>query len=264
MTALLVAWTLATTALPDSVLSAKPATRSDQTHNAAQCARATPDTFRLVTSMASRDHLCYAVRNGLIRLVVRREPVGAAQVGFPQPDEPRTKRSKILVLEANLTDLRRDSDGDSLSDLEERRLFLDWDDRETDDDGIDDDQDTMPNMPRGRHPTLLAEYLGRMLPVVLGHPSTATSGAEVVFLVANRAAITGLRSDRRMVVIEPDACREAVKRFGISCGLNIEVKHRDDETYWITWWGGHYAQHDFRARRFDDGWQLDDMGALMY
>ncbi|MEZ0313870.1 MAG: hypothetical protein ACAI38_19030 [Myxococcota bacterium] len=225
--------------------------------------------------------------DGVLRLVVRREPIDKKKLTLPQTRVPVSESSEPLVLEARLADLRRDSDGDTLSDLEERRLFLDWNDRDSDHDGIEDDRDPMPNMPRGATPTLLAAYFNRMLPVVLGRrpaPVMAapprgvydddpfvfkpgeygrTTPTDVVFLVANRAAIAGLRSDRRLVVVEPDECREASKRFGMSCGISVDVKQRDDGSYWITWWGG-FWEREFRAKLVDGGWQLDDMGETVY
>ena len=201
--------------------------------------------------------------SGMLRIVVRGEPIDVAKATLPRRGVRWAGSKNRLVLEAKLADLRRDSDGDRLSDLEERRMFLDWDDRDTDDDGLGDDRDPLPNMPRGREGTLLAEYFNRMLPVVLGRPDDRASPTEVEFLVANRAAIAGLRSDRRLVVVEPEECTDAQKRFGVSCGMSVEVKKRDDGSYWITWWGGRNARHEFRAKLVNGGWQLDHMDSVV-
>ncbi len=84
-----------------------------------------------------------------INIEVRRVDIDRTTITFPPVAlkfKQGDKNSEHLYLRFKWTDLTRDSDGDFLSDLLEEKLGLDLHNKDTDNDGIEDDADMLPNL----------------------------------------------------------------------------------------------------------------------
>jgi hypothetical protein len=124
-----------------------------------------------------------------------------------------------VLLEFSLTELRRDSDGDGLTDLVERRLLTDPGNRDTDGDGIEDKDDMLPHVPASGPLDDVALILQEVFPLIIPAVAIANIGAipegedlkskeGVVFVVADRLTLRGMKSERCMIVLNEGERRE--------------------------------------------------------
>jgi len=112
------------------------------------------------------------------QIEVERREVDESSITFP-PTGLRAKNVETnLVLDVDLDAVRRDSDGDGLTDLLEEKLLLDPRVRDTDADGLDDGDDPLPLTPRA------ADDLGEngrlwmvLVPGIFGGPAPIQQSA---------------------------------------------------------------------------------------
>ena len=166
----------------------------------------------------------------VLQLEVQVRELEESSITFP-PIGLQLKRSAVgLYLEAKLSELRKDSDGDGLSDLIEARLLTDPKAPDTDGDGISDGEDPLPQVPAvGTGPNLEVEVISAFLAakledsgppaLVVGLPNegdselrlpqgTAPPGVDpVTFLIADRAHLQGIRLKSRTIVLTPTSTR---------------------------------------------------------
>lgn len=156
-------------------------------------------------------------------------------ITFP-PIGMRTKREeKDLYLEMSWEALRRDSDGDGLTDLVEERLGTDPRNADTDGDGIPDGRDGLPLVPLGAGRTPEAEVLAEVMrgyyqgsgAIHVGLPANAEErhacairasaiGDGALFLIGDPTLFTPIDVDRRIVVLTPDEAGLYVDKFGLT------------------------------------------------
>jgi len=215
-----------------------------------------------------------------VEVEVRELDPGA--ITFP-PAALKPKRvAKGLYLEIPLAVLRRDSDGDGLTDLAEERLLTDPDDPDTDHDGVPDGSDLLPHVvqsadssPRARALTALLDGIGGWAAQVAivegvkewprecyGPVSRASiSSEQTLFVVGDRALFAGVRPGRRLVVLTPEEEAAAKKKFGPFYPLEIELFEVDRAgrravAVWSSsWTGGHVRleEQDGTFRVVDEG-----------
>ncbi|MGC4114497.1 MAG: hypothetical protein QM765_07775 [Myxococcales bacterium] len=191
------------------------------------------------------------------------------------------REEKGLFIEANLADLRRDSDGDGLTDLVEERLMLDPHRADTDGDGIPDGLDRMPNVPftsgppapEGKAVTAFLkelvdqheEFLGRVPKIVgegLGERGQrldkVPSAAEPIMVVVGDArAFAGLAVAGRVVVLSPDQYRAARARFGAFCPLYVDVVFDDaGRRFFLAFSADNISGAYLGTRGWLGGWSL--------
>jgi hypothetical protein len=106
------------------------------------------------------------------------------------------------VLEIPLADLRRDTDGDGLTDLAEHRLLLDPADRDTDHDTIGDAEDVLPNLFPALLPTPEAFAVKALFADVVSEREAEIPG-QVRFLVGDRPLFAALEPGQRTIVLTP-------------------------------------------------------------
>lgn len=104
-------------------------------------------------------------------LEVERREVDESSITLP-PIELRTKGVvERLLLDVDLSEVRRDTDGDGLTDLLEEKLLSNPSDRDTDADGIPDGRDAVPLLRQGANalPEIVRLW-ERLLPRLFGGP----------------------------------------------------------------------------------------------
>jgi len=111
-----------------------------------------------------------------IRLAAARQELVEESITFPPVGLRTGPRQGGLVLLSTLATLRRDSDGDGLTDVVEERLMLDPSNPDSDGDGIPDGRDPAPHIPNRQESTrdgeLLSELLARLIDRQWRHPGS--------------------------------------------------------------------------------------------
>ncbi len=126
------------------------------------------------------------LREGGVELEAEMRELDDASVIFPlSPGSTRTLREgREMLVRCDLDDLRRDQDGDGLTDLEEERLGTDAWDADTDGDGTPDASD---------HAPLAAE--------------AASTPSDEVWLAAYRAIVRPAAGDGVVLAVRPQGAR---------------------------------------------------------
>jgi hypothetical protein len=168
------------------------------------------------------------------------------------------------VIEISLADLRRDSDGDGLSDIAEQRLLTDPEDPDTDDDGLLDATDPMPGVPfvESAEAASRAAAIASIFEEIAGwDPQAHKLGEspirrETEVLIADPTLFTGFRPVRRTIVIT-EADRDG---FGLkpSAFLRIFFDHSGRRAFVI--WAGNYKGGQFRLEESGGVWKRGMIG----
>lgn len=175
-------------------------------------------------------------------------------ITFP-PVALRAKRQKQgLMLRCPLAGLRRDSDGDGLTDVEEGRLATDPADPDSDHDGLPDGVDPAP--------------LGAAKPKTPEQEVRVAAYEQIVGrFVKGQLLIeksTGPRLDvrgvhYRLITLRPDELKAYEKRFGFKVTFDVGVKMKDkdhaDVDVSFGWTGG-----EWKAERTAKGWHFTAAG----
>ena len=192
-----------------------------------------------------------------IRIEVVVREIDEAAITFP-PIFMRPKREKgSVLLTARVQDLLRDSDGDGLTDLVERRLLIDPKNRDTDGDGIDDGSDPFPQLATGASAPGPLEQLLSTIADELGPHGSADGSAErapesltvpgrvraTIFVQGSRSDFEGVRVPARVIVLEPGEHERSVRRFGEFYPFRIRMllwNAKRDRVYlkWDAHWRG--------------------------
>ena len=156
------------------------------------------------------------------------------------------------MLEAPLSALAKDTDGDGLSDLVEARLLLDPKKQDTDGDGTIDGDDATPRLDDRLPATPLAEVYnaffedfltGRKQPQAIvvapggspmGTPRVADLN-DVRFLQGEPAALGGLRPLHPIVTLTEAELEAARARFGAFYPMSIDVSLNGKDHAFIEW-----------------------------
>ncbi|MBV8200061.1 MAG: hypothetical protein JOZ15_05490 [Acidobacteria bacterium] len=145
----------------------------------------------------------------------------------PIDDEPshiaaelaRRPGQQGLYLEIPFAELERDTDGDGLTDLAERRLLTDPGNPDTNGDGTLDGSDRMPGVPRGDPAAPAARFIATLVedtgirewPTL----SAMTPDTLVSFAVGERRWFSGLHPSRRLIVLTQEEYRALSKQISL-------------------------------------------------
>ncbi len=188
----------------------------------------------------------------IVRIAMEDAPINEKSITFPPIATSAPTRRGLVVLEAPLSALARDSDADGLSDLVEARLLLDPQKKDTDGDGVIDGDDATPRLDDRLPSTPLAEVYnaffedfltGRKQPSALivppggspmGTPRTADLN-DVRFLQGEGASLGGLRTLVRIITLSEGELEAARARFGAFYPMSIEVFLNGADHAFIEW-----------------------------
>jgi len=202
-----------------------------------------------------------------------------SSITFP-PIGLRSKRDvQGLYLEVPWSALRRDSDADGLTDLVEERLVTDPNDADSDDDGIADDKDGLPQVTLtaggGAESEVLAELLKNVSlgggALIVGLPATQQErqacvvrasrvGLPSLFVVADRAQFSAIDLNRRVVILSPAEQQLYEQKFGPSFfgSMEYSLVRRDGKKAVIFLDEG-WAGNVYELEKTDKGWQMDSV-----
>ena len=185
---------------------------------------------------------------------------------FPSfPIEDSDSDPAAVILEARLEDLRKDRDGDGLTDIEESWLATDANNEDTDRDGLTDAEDPMPQVPELlANPSLSSRALAAVLssesewagiavfaadvagggPVKLPRPATPVPGElwdPTLFVIGNRSRFEGMTASRRVIVLSEAEAEAWMSKFGGNRVLRVEDLLLDprEERALIRWTYGY-------------------------
>lgn len=158
-----------------------------------------------------------------------------SKIVFPPVLLTPKRTAKGLYLDIPLDLLRKDTDGDGLTDLAEERLMTDPESRDTDGDGLEDGVDPLPNVPfRRAAPSASTRALAAFLAdtwnvdrraIIEGIPAeprvlccakggVRTVNEKTLFLIADRGLFSALQPTGRVVVLTPEEAAAALPKFG--------------------------------------------------
>jgi len=213
----------------------------------------------------------------VIRLEASRRELEDSLVLFPPVVIPTGPVSAGIILVSSLEALRRDSDGDGLSDLVEDRLLLDPLNPDSDGDGIPDQRDFVPNTPNrtsvpSRESELVAEVLFRLtqpggrrrgfitgagdggdgMPEMFPAPESLDG---VLFVETTAPVGTERGFPVRIIVLTPDEVAAARRRFGLFFPMRLKIFFNTAKDEALIDWDEAWRGGGGRAK-WDGGWKL--------
>jgi hypothetical protein len=180
-----------------------------------------------------------------VRIEVVVKELDEASLTFPPVCVKLKRESGPILLTGRLSELQRDTDGDGLTDLVERRIGTDPYDRDTDRDGIEDAVDSLPQIaaaaggpPSDPVQSLVASWTLESPDCSKGCPEGAfdlppavlrpeARGPRTLFIEGHRTDFAGFVAHHRVAVLEPGEMTEATKRFGFFYPHRVELLLRD-------------------------------------
>ena len=151
-------------------------------------------------------------------------------------------RSSLLTLP--LADLRRDTDGDGLTDLAEQQLLTDPEDPDTDHDGLPDAADPLPGVPFSDSPAAASRgaAVAAALQEITGSDPGAFAPGEnpasdfTIYLMGDLRVLTGFQPVRRTVALTFQEADEAREKLGLrtTLGWGIFFDHAEKRAL-VVW-----------------------------
>jgi hypothetical protein len=224
-----------------------------------------------------------------LRLEVKVRELDEKSITFP-PIRLAVKRERSgLFVEAPLSTLRQDSDGDGLTDLVEDRLLLDARAPDTDGDGQRDGEDALPQVPasggtmEGAEAQVMAAVFSWLnqdtsgpqgLEVGLPEPgqpaqplrlpkgATLESSLDVLFLEADRHLMRGVPMPERTLVLSEAELELAEKRFGQFYAMTLELTLNTAKDQALISWSQRWRGGRLLARKGKEGrWVIESLGS---
>jgi len=202
-------------------------------------------------------------------------------ITFP-PVALRVKREEHgLYLELPWETLRRDSDGDGVTDLVEERIATDPFDADSDGDGIADGKDGLPLVAlTAGGQSAESEVLAALLrgfrtgggALVVGLPSTAEErnacvvrasavGDGALFLVGDRGLFAPIDINRRVIVLTREEMNAYEKKFGPTYAADLSfliVRHDGRKALVVL--NESWKEEVFELTKTKDGWMVKVVG----
>ncbi len=181
-----------------------------------------------------------------LRLVVKRAEIDPEEIAFPPIGLTIESDKSLFEIRASLADIIRDSDEDGLTDLAEQQLLLDASDPDTDDDGEVDATDALPNVAfnpdadsrKGAFAAALAHLLGQgddaisfLVPASKQFVRRRSSDERTLFVVTDPENLSGLVSDRRIIVLPESLTRKALDQhpaFAVFYPMRLSLRMLDE------------------------------------
>lgn len=206
-----------------------------------------------------------------------------SSITFP-PIGLRSKRdARGLYLELPWSALRRDSDGDGLTDLLEERLATDPYNADSDGDGIVDGKDGLPQVALTSGGSADSEVLAEFLKkagigggaLIIGLPATEQErqscvvrasriGAPSLFVVADRAQFSSIDINRRVVILSPAELVQYEEKFGPSFfGELMYVLVRRDGRKAVIFFDQRWAGSVYEIEKTPEGWTVIQAGGYI-
>jgi hypothetical protein len=214
--------------------------------------------------------------------------IDTASISYPPVAMQTRAHQTGLYLRIPLADLRRDSDGDGITDITEAHLLLDPRNPDSDGDGIPDGRDRMPNVKLAAGLTAEQQAVQLLLEKLFSIPTGAiiqrpdqADGEEAIlaagtsatkndpnpvtrpiFVGGDKADFAGLNPGRMMLVYSPldieKLQRMTVDFHAVSFGKIIfnRAHTRGFFSYSSGWSGG-----TVRLVRVDGGWKLEEISS---
>jgi hypothetical protein len=196
-------------------------------------------------------------------------------------DEIRYRRQQTgLYLDIPLAVLRKDCDGDGLTDIAEDSLLLDPAKADSDGDGVPDGSDSFPNVALGDKQTPLSGAMAMVVAQasrdrfdIVDEPGAPAPDAgqvprwplsEPFFIRGQKNAFTGL-SATQMTLVYSDEEIERInsrKPFFHATWFSPLIFNRTRTRGFISWGNG-YAGGTLRVVKKGEGWRLVDLGGWM-
>ena len=181
-----------------------------------------------------------------------------SRITFPPIALAPKRTAKGLYLDIPLDLLRKDTDGDGLTDLAEERLMTDPQSRDTDGDGLEDGVDPLPTVPlqqgapspstRALAAFLASNWNVSQGAIIEGIPDVPrivccvkdgvrSVNEKTLFLIADRGLLSALNPPGRLVVLTPEEAEAATQKFGPFYPQKLElfVFDRSGRRAYVVW-----------------------------
>ncbi|HVK53096.1 MAG TPA: hypothetical protein VM469_15295 [Pseudoxanthomonas sp.] len=218
-----------------------------------------------------------------LRVEVAVRQLDRDHISLPPITLPLLEQRDHLYLETDLTELRRDSDGDGLTDLAEWGMLLAPDLSDTDGDGRGDGEDPLPHIaastaiPGGAALAAgLNEIFGESLGAVvtsnardnqpgrryaMGGDTDAYHADRSQFMAGPSASFAGLSLKHRVIVLAKEQRVQMSQARGVQFVMGVsrfQLSH--DGTMALMVWSTGWAGGTLRLTRVGDSWQVERLG----
>ena len=184
-----------------------------------------------------------------LQIEVQLRELDLASITFPPVGLQMKREANDLYLEFEWATLRRDSDGDGLTDLVEERLATDPHNRDTDGDGVPDARDSMPQVARSAARTAESEVLDKVL------------GRRTMFIIGDRAWFAPARGAGRVIVLTAAEHEAYERKFGPSYFVTITfLLVRRDGRKAVIFIDETWAGQSYELTKTKNGWAVKELG----
>lgn len=216
--------------------------------------------------------------DGQVKIVGRKKELAQESITFPAMGLTFIEDKEYFALVFKIEDLKLDKDGDGLTDLEEERLLTDPNNKDTDGDGIEDDDDVnalssevIPQSDKGKIYSLV-------LKDIYPRENVERLNGLVMIVGEDNFDIRGLNI--KLLILSPQEFDQYRKKFGfkhsskITLGKYIEDLEKDPQrllgkfdpyiegeekaivSFSEQWFGKYYE-----AEKIDGEWKLKMIGS---
>jgi hypothetical protein len=221
------------------------------------------------------------LNGGKLQLAVQVREIDSGSITFPPVDLRFKRKVDNIYIEMPLDDIRKDSDGDGLTDLLEDKLRTDPLNPDTDGDGIIDGLDSLPQVPLGNKPNDLADIVLDILKhhtsvqgeAIISVPSAYENsnnknnsfaffdGAhhgmkpDIAMIEADKTLFSGLTLDSMVVFVDQDDIDYLREHYGMCLPLDlttIMINHAHDRA--VVIWDAGWAGETIEFRKVDGKW----------
>jgi hypothetical protein len=218
---------------------------------------------------------------GRLQVEVEIAELDPSKIHFPPVLLEAKRTAKGLYLDIPLDTLRKDTDGDGLTDLAEERLMTDPASPDTDGDGLEDGVDPLPAVPFRREtpPSASARALAAFLAdtwnvdraaIIEGIPAgpralccardkVRTVDEKTLFLVADRGLFSVLEPTRRVVMLTSEEAEAAQQKFGpfFPQKLELFVFDRSGRRAYVVWSASWEGGQTLLEEQADGTWKAE-------
>lgn len=216
--------------------------------------------------------------DGQVKIVGRKKELAQESITFPAMGLTFIEDKEYFALVFKIEDLKLDKDGDGLTDLEEERLLTDPNNKDTDGDGIEDDDDVnalssevIPQSDKGKIYSLV-------LKDIYARENVERLNGLVMIVGEDNFDIRGLNI--KLLILSPQEFDQYRKKFGfkhsskITLGKYIENLEKDpqrllgkfdpyiegEEKAIVSFSEGWFGKY-YEAEKIDGEWKLKMIGS---
>jgi hypothetical protein len=182
-------------------------------------------------------------------------------IAYPLIDFPIRRHETGYYVKLPLAELRRDSDGDGITDIAENRLLLDPHNPDTNGNGIPDGIDPLPNLSGPPSKPVVRELVKQLIQPAHEAPpplASATAADDPILVAGNPGDFAGLNTDHMILVYSGEQLDRLTRVIWFE-GLTLEpiIYSRAGDRGFVRYNFGGGGGGTLRARLVNGTWLID-------